>query len=89
MGWYDWWVWGSAGLILAILEVLAPGYIFLGFAAGAFVVAILLALGLTSLNVPAMLVLFAVISLVAFLALRRIFPHSSGDVKVWEDDING
>lgn len=89
MSWYDWWVWGSAGLILAILEVVIPGYIFLGFAVGAFVVAVLLALGLTSFGVPTMLVIFAIISLVAFLALRRIFPHSSGNVKVWEDDING
>lgn len=86
--WYDWWVWAAAGLVLAILEVVLPGYIFLGFAAGAWGMALLLLVGLSGLSVPMMLVIFAVMSLIAFLALRRIFPHSSGEVKVWHEDIN-
>ncbi len=36
--WTVWWVWVVAGLVLAILEMLTSGYIFLGFAIGAAVV---------------------------------------------------
>lgn len=86
--WHEWWVWAAAGLALAILEVVVPGYIFLGFAFGAWGVALLTLLGI-ALGPTKLLVIFALISLAAFLALRRIFPHSSGHVKVWKDDING
>ena len=33
--WQEWWVWGVAGVVLAILEVMIPGFILLGFAIGA------------------------------------------------------
>ena len=33
--WNVWWVWIVAGFALGVLEILAPGYIFLGFAMGA------------------------------------------------------
>jgi hypothetical protein len=33
--WHLWWVWLAAALGLAILEILVPGFIFLGFAVGA------------------------------------------------------
>ena len=36
MIWATWWIWMIAGLSLAFLEVLVPGYIFLGFALGAW-----------------------------------------------------
>ena len=35
MLWQVWWVWIVAGFALGVLEVIAPGYIFLGFAIGA------------------------------------------------------
>ena len=31
----DWWVWIVLGFALGVLEVIVPGYIFLGFAVGA------------------------------------------------------
>ncbi len=34
-----WWAWGIAAVVLFILEVLAPGYILLGFGVGAACVA--------------------------------------------------
>ena len=37
MMWNVWWVWIVAGFSLGVLEILAPGYIFLGFAIGALV----------------------------------------------------
>jgi hypothetical protein len=35
-----------------------------------------------------LLVIFAAISLVAWLIVRRVFPNSAGSVKVWDEDIN-
>ena len=35
MWWQEWWVWVVGGIILAVLELLAPAYILLGFAIGA------------------------------------------------------
>ncbi len=88
--WTVWWAWASFALVLAILEVLAPGFIFLGFAIGAGVVALLLAiLGAGGLGgVPIVLVVFAVVSLIAWLILRRSFSLKSGQVKTFDRDIN-
>ncbi len=84
----QWWVWMSAALAMATLEVMVPGYIFLGFAAGAFFVGAMLLLGVTGLSLPWMLVIFAVLSLIAFLALRKVFGLKNGQVKIWDRDIN-
>ncbi|MFZ3581180.1 NfeD family protein [Loktanella sp. DJP18] len=82
-----WWVWLSAALALATLEVLVPGYIFLGFAVGAAIVALLLLLvQMTSL--PLILVIFAALSLMAYLAMRRVFGIPGDKPKVWDRDIN-
>ncbi len=84
----QWWVWMSAALAMATLEVIVPGYIFLGFAAGAFFVGAMLLIGITGLSLPWMLVVFAVLSLIAFLALRKVFGLKNGQVKIWDRDIN-
>ncbi len=34
MWWSVWWVWVVAGFLIGGLEIVAPGYIFLGFAIG-------------------------------------------------------
>ena len=31
----EWWIWGAAAMGLVILEILVPGYVFLGFGIGA------------------------------------------------------
>jgi len=87
MLWDAWWVWVSGALALATLEVIVPGYIFLGFAAGALCVGLILLVGI-GLSLPVMLVAFAVLSLIAFLALRRVLGVRKGDVKLWTTDIN-
>lgn len=88
MWWSIWWVWIVAGFLIGGLEILAPGYIFLGFAIGAVVTGILLGLGVLS-GGPALLVLtFAICSLVAWIALRRTMGVREGQVKVWDRDIN-
>lgn len=83
-----WWVWLAAALALGILEMLLPGFIFLGFAIGAGIVGLALLGPLASLSVPAILLIFAVVSLVAWLALRRYFALPKGQVKTFDHDIN-
>lgn len=86
--WSLWWAWLCLALILGIAEVLIPGFIFLGFAIGAVAVAVLLAFGL-AVSLPALLLIFAALSLVTWLALRRYFALPKGQVKTFKDDING
>lgn len=90
MPWYnEWWIWMAIGLGLAIAEVLIPAWIFLGFAVGAFVIGVMMAIGIgTGLSLPWLLVVFAVFSLVAYLVLRQMFGIRRGQVKVWDRDIN-
>lgn len=90
MWWSLWWVWIVGALSLAILEVLVPAQIFLGFAIGAAGVGVALLLGIPGLagSVPAMLLLFAVVSLIAWLGVRRAVGVRKGQVKVFEHDIN-
>lgn len=83
-----WWVWLAAALMLAILEVLAPGFIFLGFAIAAAVVGLALLGPLQLLSVPMLLLIFAAISLVSWLILRRLFALPKGQVKTFKHDIN-
>ena len=86
--WSEWWVWMSAALAMATLEVIVPGWIFLGFAMGALVMGVLLLIGLTGMSLPITLVVFALLSLGAYLAMRKIFGLRTGQVKIWDRDIN-
>ena len=52
-----WWVWLSAAIALAVLEVLAPSFIFIGFAIGALIMTAVVALFPTAMMVPAALAL--------------------------------
>lgn len=83
-----WWLWLVAGFAIGIIEVLVPGYIFLGFAVGALAVGVLLWLGLLAVGLSAQLAIFALVSLVAWFVLRATFPGQRGAVKRWERDIN-
>lgn len=82
-----WWAWAAFALVLAILEVLAPGFVLLGFAIGAALVSVLV-----WLNVGQSLIwlslLFAVASLVAWLVLRSVFQLKTGQVRTFDEDIN-
>lgn len=82
-----WWAWVILGFALGVLEVLAPGFIFLGFAIGAVVTGLLVGLGVPA-GVPALILIFAVVSVVAWLVLRRAVGVRDGQVKVWDRDIN-
>jgi len=82
-----WWAWVILGFALGVLEVLVPGFIFLGFAIGAVVTGALVGLGIPA-GVPALILIFAVVSVVAWLVLRRVVGVRDGQVKIWDRDIN-
>jgi len=86
--WAVWWVWVVAGFGLGVLEVLVPGFIFLGFAIGAVLTGVLVGLGLLGANVPVLLLAFAVLSVLAWLVLRATMGVRAGQVKVWDRDVN-
>ncbi len=84
----SWWVWVVAGFALGVLEVLVPGFIFLGFAIGAVLTGVLVGLGVLGGSLPVMLLAFAVLSVAAWLGLRATIGVQKGQVKVWDKDIN-
>ncbi|MGZ9809052.1 NfeD family protein [Pseudoroseicyclus sp. H15] len=87
------WAWLAGAVLLGILEILAPGYIFLGFAIGAAAMAVLvwpdwsLAAWLAG-SLPMALLLYAVLSGASWLALRQWLGVRKGQTKVWDRDIN-
>jgi membrane protein implicated in regulation of membrane protease activity len=82
-----WWAWVILGFALGVLEVLVPGFIFLGFAIGAVVTGILVGVGIEA-GLPALILIFAVVSVLAWLVLRRVVGVREGQVKIWDRDIN-
>ncbi len=84
-----WWVWIAGGFVIGCAEVLLPGFIFLGFAIGAALTGVMLGIGLlTSASIPSLLLVFAVLSLIAWIALRVTLGKHPGQVKIWHRDIN-
>ncbi len=88
MLWTEWWVWTIAGAVLAILEVVLPGFILLGFAIGAACVGLLLWIGVLGGSLATLILVFAVASLIAWLALRKLVGVRKGQTKLWDRDIN-
>lgn len=83
-----WWVWVVAGFGLGVLEVIVPGFIFLGFAIGAVLTGALIGIGVLHGGPPLLILVFAMLSVVAWLALRRAVGVREGQVKIWHKDIN-
>ena len=86
--WTAWWAWMCVAVIFAILEVVIPAWVFLGFSIGAAAMGVLVALNLIGLGLPGSILGFAVLSLVGYLILRSIFGRKHGQVKIWDRDIN-
>ena len=82
-----WWVWVCIALALGVVELLAPGFIFLGFAIGAIIMAAIVAFFGIS-NAPALLALFSILSLLAWIALRLAFRNQSSGARIVTRDIN-
>jgi inner membrane protein len=89
MSWFGlWWVWIVLGFALGVLEVLAPGYICLGFAMGAALTGALVGFGLLGSSLPATVLVFALASLGAWFATRKVLGAQAGKAKIWDRDIN-
>jgi len=91
--WGEWWIWASAALALAVAEVILPGFVLLGFAIGAGIVALILLVGGSAAaglagSVPTLLLVFAVVSLLAWLGLRRWLGVYKNQVRTFDHDIN-
>jgi len=82
-----WWGWLAAALALALLGVLAPGFIFLGFAVGAVVMAAVVAFA-PALSIPVALAIFAILSLVSWIVLKQVFKKQSSGARRILHDIN-
>ena len=82
-----WWVWLCAALAFALVELVVPSSIFLGFALGALAMTVVVGLGLLS-NTSALLALFAALSLLAWIVLKRVFKNQSSGARVVTRDIN-
>ena len=82
-----WWMWICIALVVGLIELLAPGFIFLGFALGALVMAAVVYV-VPGLSVPVMLALFAILSLLAWIVLRQLFKRQSSGARIVTHDIN-
>jgi membrane protein implicated in regulation of membrane protease activity len=74
-------------MVLGIIEIFAPGFIFLGFAAGAVLTGILVAV-VPGISAPWLFVVFAVLSVAVWLGLRRAVGIRGGQYKRIDTDIN-
>ena len=86
--WTIWWVWIVAGVGLGILEVLTPGFVFLGFAIGAMLTGAVVGLGLAPASFPPLLLIFAALSVLAWIGLRRFVGVREGQVQISDRDVN-
>lgn len=82
------WLWLIAAFVLAGIELLVPGWVFMGLAAAVGLMGVLLLTGLWTAGLPVTLVVTALLSAVAWLAFRRLWPTSRGHRRIWDRDIN-
>lgn len=88
MIWQQAWVWVAAGVILAALEMVLPGFYLLGLAFGAILVGGLIWLGVLGASLPGMVLVAALGALAAWFLLRQLVGVRPGQVKFWDRDIN-
>lgn len=88
MIWSDGWLWLIAGVVLAGLELLLPGYVFLGLALAVATMGLALLLGLWVWGLPSALVATTLLSAAIWLGLRRMMGVQRGQVRLWDRDIN-
>ncbi len=88
MLWQEWWVWIVGGIALGVLEIIAPAFVLLGFSIGSLVTGLLIVLGVLGGSLPVLILVFAVVSLLAWLVMRKVFGLKRGQVKIWDRDIN-
>ncbi|MFD1795220.1 hypothetical protein FQV27_13905 [Paracoccus aurantiacus] len=86
--WLSGWTWLIVGLVLSVLELLVPGYIFLGIAISSALVGLALLSGLFAPSLPVLLIVIAALSGIIWLILRRVVGVRQGQVRIWDRDIN-
>lgn len=88
MIWTNGWLWVVAALVLAGIELLLPGWVFLGTAIAVLIVGLGMLLGLWAPGLPMALVVTAILSGAVWLLLRRLMGVPKGQVRIWTTDIN-
>ncbi len=86
--WTEWWVWLCIGVVFAILEMVIPAWVFLGFALGAAAMGGIVAMKVMTLGLAGSILGFAIMSVAAYVLLRAVFGLKHGQVKIWDRDIN-
>jgi membrane protein implicated in regulation of membrane protease activity len=86
--WNSWWAWIIFGLILGVLEMLLPAYVFVSFSAGAILTGLGLWVGVFGGSLAWTLVTFAVLSGVSVLVLRLTLGAPTRKARIWTTDIN-
>ncbi|PZQ48759.1 MAG: hypothetical protein DI556_13150 [Rhodovulum sulfidophilum] len=83
-------VWILTGLALGAVELLLPGYILLGFSAGAILTGVLVGIGALAATGGLTFLVAAAISLLAWLAATRRWGRQPGQNRVWtrDEDVN-
>lgn len=88
MTWTNGWLWLIAALLLALLELALPGWVFVGIAGAVGLMGLALLAGLWAGSLPMALVVTAILSGVIWLVLRRAMGVQQGQVRIWDRDIN-
>lgn len=87
-GWSNGWLWMIAALLLAAVELILPGYVFMGMAGAVLVMGLLLLTGVWGAGLPTTLVATAVLSGLIWFLLSRMIGVDRSAARIWRDDIN-
>ena len=88
MSWENGWIWLVAAVLLALAELLLPGWVFMGIAVATAIMGLVILIGLWPAGLPLALVVTALLSGVIWLILRRLYGQRDGQVRIWDRDIN-
>lgn len=80
------WLWIVVALLIALVELILPVWIFLGIAIAVLVMGLVLLSGIWAPGLPLALVVTAALSGVIWTILHRAM--GAGQVKIWRSDIN-
>ena len=86
--WALWWVWLVMAAILGMAGMLLPGFVLLGFAIGALIMAAVTCLGVFGASFAGTVLVYACASVAAWWGLNKYFPKERGHVRRWDSDIN-
>ena len=88
IAWTNGWLWVIAALLLALIELMLPGYVFMGVAIATALMGVALLAGLWTGGLPMALVVTAVLSGLIWLVLSRMRGVDRSETRIWHRDIN-